>query len=221
MFFSCSSSREQITVVGQADMKVVPDMVEISLKAYNLKPSMREALNETTTAINEIMLVCRKFVKDEADIKVSNISTNKSYEYRNGREVFLGYDAQQVLDVTLKDISRIEEFTEALLATKVSRIDNIRYNHTKADSILREINLLALEDARQSAEKMCGKMSVELGRLTFLSNYSGTPDPNAAQAEAVDYEMNLYNKGLGGRGFKMTTEILRFQQVAYAAFEIR
>ena len=221
-FFSCSSSSDRITVVGQAQMKVVPDMVEVSLKAYNVKPSMREALSETTGAVSEMIMVCRRFVKDGADIKVSNISTNKAYEYRNGREVFIGYDAQQILDVTLKDISRIEEFTEALLATKVSRIDNIRFNHTRADSILREINLLALEDARQSAEKMCGKMKVGLGKITYLSNHSGLPATNsAAQAEASDYEMNLYNKGFGGRGFKMTAEILQFQQVAYAAFEIK
>jgi uncharacterized protein YggE len=222
VLISCSSSSERITVIGQAQMKVVPDMVEVSLKAYNVKPSMKEAVSETTGAVNEMIAVCRRFVKDGTDIKVSNISTNKTYEYRNGREVFIGYDAQQVLDVTLKDITRIEEFTEALLATKVSRIDNIRYNHTKADSLLREINLLALEDARQSAEKMCGKMNVQLGKITYLSNHSGQPSTNVgAQAESSDYEMNLYNKGFGGRGFKMTTEILQFQQIAYAAFEIK
>lgn len=33
--------------------------------------------------------------------------------------------------------------------------------------------------------------------------------------------LNLYNKGFGGPGFKMTSEILNFHDMAYAAFEIK
>jgi uncharacterized protein len=113
---------------------------------------------------------------DSADIKVSSISTNKAYDYRNGSEQFIGYDALQVLDVTLKDIRKIEQFTEELLATKISKIDNIRYNHTKADSIMREVNLIALEDARKTAEKMCGKMNASLGDIVYLSNFENRPN---------------------------------------------
>ena len=35
-----------------------------------------------------------------------------------------------------------------------------------------------------------------------------------------DYQLNLYSKSFGGRGFKMTTEILEFNNVAFAAFVI-
>src|SRR3712207_5343311 len=117
--FSCSENNQQktINVTGQAKMKVVPDMVELSLRAYSVKPAMKDAVTETQAAVSQIIAVCRKYVVDPADIKVSSISTNKSYDYRNGKEQFVGYDALQVLDVTLKDISKIEQFTEELLAT--------------------------------------------------------------------------------------------------------
>ncbi len=36
-----------------------------------------------------------------------------------------------------------------------------------------------------------------------------------------EYEMNLYNKGVGGNGFKMTTAMLVFDDVAYSSFEIK
>jgi uncharacterized protein len=220
-FAACNNQPEQpnkIEVIGEATMKIVPDMMELSLRAGNVKPAMKDAVAETQRAVNEILAVCRKYVRDPADIKVSTISTNKSYDYRGNREVFNGYAAAQVLDVTLRDISKVEQFTEELLATKISRIDNMRYNHTKADSILREVNLLALEDARKTAEKMCAKMNVSLGKITFLSNCRKSDASNIARSE---YDMELYNKGFGGRGFKMTTEILQFQDMAFAAFEIK
>ncbi|HEV7331213.1 MAG TPA: SIMPL domain-containing protein [Flavisolibacter sp.] len=225
VLLACNAANEPntINVTGQGKIKVVPDMVELSLRAYSVKPAMKDAVTETQAAVNEIIGVCRKYVVDPSDIKVSSISTNKAYEYRNGKEQFTGYDALQVLDVTLKDISKIEEFTEELLATKISKIENIRYNHTKADSILREVNLIALEDARKTAEKMCLKMNASLGKIVYLSNFENNQRSRGRgmRYSGSDYEMNLYNKSFGGRGFKMTAEILEFEDAAYASFTLQ
>jgi uncharacterized protein len=220
---ACNSSSEKksIHVTGHANLKVVPDMVELSLRARNIKPAMKDAVAQTQSDVNEILAVCKKYISSASDIKVSTISTNKTYEYRNNREVFTGFEATQVLEVSLKNILAIEKFTEELLATKISRIDNIRYNHTKADSIMREVNLMALDDARKTADKMSSKMNVRLGKLSYLSNFEPSRNDNRGMRySGSDFDMNLYNKGFGGRSFKMTAEILEFEDVAYAGFDI-
>jgi uncharacterized protein YggE len=216
------SVKEKIQVTGQATMKIVPDMVELSLNAYYVRPAMKDAVAETQQAIDQILLVCRQYIHDPEDIKVSNVATNKDYDYNGRREVFKGYSARQVLEVRLKNISQIEKFTEALLATKISSIDNIRYNHSRADSIQRVVNLLALQDAKKTAEKMCEQMHVGLGKTIYLSNYP--PDGSqrgGMRSSGNEYELNLYSKSFGGKGFKMTSEILEFQDIAFAGFEIR
>ena len=221
---SCHTASEPktINVTGQGKIKVVPDMVELSLRAHSVKPAMKDAVIETQAAVNEILAVCKKYMVSESDLKVSSISTNKAYDYRNGKEQFAGYEAVQVLNVTLKDISKIERLTEELLATKISRIDNITYNHSRADSIIREVNLMALEDARKTAEKMCSKMNATLGSIVYLSNFEHNQRSanRGMRYSETDYNMNLYNKSFGGSGFKMTTEILEFADAAYASFEL-
>lgn len=55
-----------------------------------------------TTAFSVVKVnraVCTNDVVDPADGKVSRISTNKDYDFRNGKEEFVGYDALHVLDV--------------------------------------------------------------------------------------------------------------------------
>jgi hypothetical protein len=74
------------------------------------------------------------------------------------RRVFNGFSAEQVVEVRLKDIRKMQPFAEELLATKITNIQNVRCNHTKADSIQRVVNLLALTDAKKTAEKMCEQM---------------------------------------------------------------
>jgi uncharacterized protein len=224
LIVACNHENEKkVNVVGQARMKIVPDMVELSLRADNVRPAMKDAVAETQAAVDEMIAVCKKYVNDPSDVKVSNISTNKSYEYPNGHERFNGYQAAQVLDVSLRDISKLQKFTEELLATRISKIDGLRYNHTKADSIMREVNLMALEDARKTAEKMCGKMNVHLGEVNYLSNFENTPlsANTGMNYTGGEYNLNLYNKSFGGNGFKITPEILEFSDQAYASFSIK
>ncbi|MGZ3880206.1 MAG: SIMPL domain-containing protein, partial [Flavisolibacter sp.] len=59
-----------------------------------------------------MIAVCKKYVRDSSDIKVSNISTNKSYDYSGNRERFVGYQAVQVLAISLRDVSQLQKFTE-------------------------------------------------------------------------------------------------------------
>jgi hypothetical protein len=173
----------KIQVTGEATMKVVPDMVELSLKSFNVRPAMKDAVKETQAAINQILTVCHKYIRVEEDIKVSNVATNKEYDYTGNREVFKGYSAQQILEVRLKDIRQLQPFTEA--------------------------------------EKMCQQMDVRLGKVIYLSNYSpGGERTSSIQPGGNDYELNLYNKSFGGRGFKMSSEILEFRDAAFAGFKI-
>jgi uncharacterized protein len=220
---ACSHSvSDKIQVTGQATMKVVPDIVELTLKSYNVRPAMKDAVAETQAAIDQILVVCNKYIHDSEDIKVSNVATNKDYDYIRNREIFKGYSAQQVLEVRLKDIRQIEKFTADLLATKITSIECVRYDHSRADSIQRVVNLLALTDARKTAENMCEKMNVTLGKTIFLSNYPpGGTQMGGMRSSENEYELNLYSKSFGGRGFKMTAEILEFQDIAFAGFEIK
>ena len=196
-------------------------MVELSLKASNTRPAMRDAVQQTEADINQILAVCRKYIPVDEDVKVSNIATDKDFTYVNNREVFDGYNARQILDVRITNIAKLEAFTEELMGTRINGIENIRYNHSKADSIQRAVNLMALSDAQKTAEKMCEQMAVKLGKVVFLSNYSpkGLRE-GGMESSGGDYDLNLYRKALSVRGFKMTTEILEFHDVAYAGFEL-
>ncbi len=72
------------------------------------------------------------------------------------------------MQLRLRDLKQIEPFMEGLMATKINSIGSIRYNHSKACSLQRVVNLLALSDAKRTAEKMCEQMKVGLGPKGFL-----------------------------------------------------
>ncbi len=66
-------------------------------------------------------------------------------------------------------------------------------------------------------------MNAALGSIVYLSSFENRSNDASRGMDycGADYEMNLYNKSFGGRGFKMTAEILEFEDAAYASFELK
>lgn len=211
-----------INVVGIGKAKTLPDQVEITIKAEFTRPAMRDAVKETQHTMDEVLVAARKYVKESFDIKTSSISANKDYDYDNrGRSIFKGYQASQAIDITIKDISRFEKFTEEILATRISRIENLTFSNSKEDSILREVDLLAIDDAFNTAKKICERTHVKLGPILHISNYGPTGDEDADGNRGRRHgSIGLYGKGIGGRGFQISPEILVYSKTAFITYAI-
>src|SRR5690606_33601287 len=137
------------------------------------KPKMKDAVSQTQYTVDSVVTILSKFGNPDLDIKTSSISANKEYSYNGRTQVFAGYQASQSIDFVLNDINQFTTLTEKLLATKISSISHILFGHSKADSLLREADLLADDDALKSANKLCVRANVKLGKVLFLSNTQG------------------------------------------------
>ena len=151
--------------------------------------------------------------------KTSSISANKEYNYNGRTEVFVGFQAQQTVDFVLNDINEFTELTGKLLETKINSISQIQFTHSKADSILREADLLAYDDAFKSATKLCNRANVRLGKLYFISNIN-VSNGRENEGYSTGEPINTYSKAYGGRGFKVSPEVIEFKRNIMSEFEI-
>lgn len=103
---------------------------------------MADAVRLSQETADSVVAILTQFAQQN-DIKTSNISANKEYNYINNRNVFVGYKAEQSIDFVLRDINRFTDLTAKLLATKINGISQVEFGHSKADSLLREADLLA------------------------------------------------------------------------------
>jgi len=109
--------------------------------------------------------------------------------------------------------------TGKLLETKISGIGSISFDHSKADSILREADLIAYDDALKSAKKLASRADIKIGKLLYLSN-DGTVS-NESNQYRTGMALETFNKGYGGDGFKITPEVLEFKRTIFTEFEIK
>ena len=218
---SCSTPKEEkkIRVSGEGKVRVMPDLVFLTLDVSFTQPRMVDAVRQTQSTVDSVVQILQQFGRKDLDIKTSSISANKDYRYVGSREVFSGYNAHQSIDFVLNDISQFTALTGKLLETKINSISNIQFWHSKADSLYREADLLAYDDAFKSANKLCDRATIKLGKLIFLSNTES--DPQVQQSGGQTYSrIDTYNKAFGGRGFRIAPEVLEFRRNIVSEYSV-
>lgn len=209
---------EKIRVTGEGKIRVKPDLVILTLSVSFTKPRMVDAVRATQETIDSVVSILEKFSTNENDIKTSSISANKEYSYNTRTPVFIGFQAEQSNEFVLNDIQKFTELTGRLLETKITSISHIQFGHSKSDSLFREADLLAYDDALKSAKKLCNRANVKLGKLTFMTNVQGKQEYGTDNH--MYEEINTYSKGFGGRGFKISPEVLEFKRTLISEYEI-
>jgi len=199
---SCSepkNSPNSIKVSGEGKIRVKPDLVILTINVSFTQPRMADAVRLSQETVDSVVEILSKFGNKQNDIKTSSISANKEYSYERNRSVFVGYQAEQSIDFVLNDITKFTDLTAKLLTTKINSISQVQFGHSKADSLLREADLLAYDDALKSAHKLCERADVKLGGLLYLTNTEADFDPTVYSNMG---NINTFNKGYGGEGVK-------------------
>lgn len=223
LLISCNHQKPKpenrtIKVLGEGKIRVVPDQVEFSIKSSFTNSNLKRSVNQVNTVIGQVEEICSKYIKEPFQVRTSQVATNKDYIYRNGKSIFNGYQASQIIEVTLSDISQFENLTEELLATKISEFQNFSFTHSKLDSISRVADLIALEDAKESANKLANQAGVKITRVMNIQNFEHA---QSGHGSSLDGFAEFYGKGMRSSGFKVSPELLEVKKFVTATYEIK
>jgi uncharacterized protein len=220
LLLSCNDAQKNsatIKVSGEGKIRIMPNLINLTISIEFVQPRMADAVRLSQETADSVVAILRQFA-DQNDIKTSNISANKDYDYSRGHSVFIGYKADQSIDFVLRDISRFTNLTARLLTTRINAITEVQFGHSKSDSLLREADLLAYDDAQKSAHKLCERANVKLGKLVYLTN-TGEPETGEPMYSNMG-NINTFNKSYGGAGFKLSPEVLVFSRKVISEYQI-
>lgn len=199
-----------ISVIGVGTKSTFPNAAHITISVRFVKPALRDAMNETQKTSKEVLTIIKKYVADTTDIKVSLIYTDKESKYDNSqkKEVFVGFESNQKIIFTLKDIKRMQDFTEEILKTKIYEIEKVSYFHTDAANFMKEAQELAVADAIQTTDRLAKAAHLKLGKITYLKS---TNSPvNAINMSVNSGNLQTFNKSMGGEGVSASGQLLNY-----------
>jgi uncharacterized protein YggE len=199
-----------ISVVGVGTKSTFPNAAHITIAVRFVKPALRDAMNETQKTSKDVLTIIKKYVSDTTDIKVSLIYTDKEFKYDNAqkKEVFVGFESNQKIIFTLKDIKRMQDFTEEILKTKIYEIEKVAYFHTEAATFMKQAQELAVTDAIETTERLARAAKLKVGKITYLKS---TNSPvNAINMSVNSGNLQTYNKSMGGEGVSASGQLLNY-----------
>jgi uncharacterized protein len=161
-----------ITVSGQAEISVTPDMAVFNLEVESLDKDLARAKAVNDESVRKTLAIAKTYNIAPADIQTSYISVDTRYaEYEDKPRVFLGYEVSKKIVLTLRDMSRIESLLSDVIKAGVNKVGGINFRTTQ----IRQHKDRARQMAIKAAQEKAIALTKEIGQ-TIGKAYSITED---------------------------------------------
>lgn len=173
-----SESTPSITVTGQSEIKVKPDVAYFTVSYEVIKPTSEEASSSANEVINRASaILIDDFGLNEDDLETGYLSVGPYYEWVENERVLKGQRATQSIEVTDEKLDSL-----GALLSELSKIDGISVGSISLDkkdkSVERmEARSLSAQNALEKAEAYAKGVNAKIGRTLSIGNssFSATP----------------------------------------------
>lgn len=141
-----------------------PDTASVGAGVTTRAPTASEAMRLNAAQMDKVIARLKSLGIKREDIQTSNFSLNAQYQYRNDGQqpTFLGYDAANSVNVTLRDLDKVGETLDALVQSGANNLFGPNFSLEKDGP--------ARVAARKAAFDHAGSQTLEYARM---AGYSG------------------------------------------------
>lgn len=166
-----------------------PDTAQVGAGVQVRAPTASEAMRQNAVQMDRIIARLRQLGIPRADIQTANFSLNAQYQYRNDSQppAFLGYDASNSVNVTLRKLEKVGETLDALVAAGANNLYGPNFSLEKDQPAKATARKAAYDRSRLQAQEYAGMAGYAGIRLLEISeSFTGMgPMPVTAQAITV------------------------------------
>lgn len=166
-----------------------PDLADVGAGVTSEAPTAVGAMQANAQAMSAVIARIKALGIAEGDIQTAGISLNPRYDYHqeNRRQVFLGYQVSNRVQVTLREIARVGEVLDALVAAGATDLSGPNWSIDDPAVARAQARERAMGAARERAleyARLAGFADVRLLQVSEAVPFD-RPMP-FARAEAAD-----------------------------------
>ncbi|KAA3642291.1 MAG: DUF541 domain-containing protein [Chloroflexi bacterium] len=164
---ACDTGRS-IQVSGTAVVNVTPDrvLIQLGVQSNGSTPENVEAANSRT--INQVISASKKLGIAEKDIVTDWYLINPIYENYSSL-VISGYRINNVVAITLRDISKVNEMITAALNAGANQVVNVEFYLSDLRTYRDQARELAVEAASEKAQDIAAAAGSEAGCVMTIN----------------------------------------------------
>lgn len=175
-----STQNWTVSVAGSAKFYAEPDTAKIVMGVQLDKaPTAQQALDQLNKKMNEVYNAVKAAGIPEEQIKTQNFSLFPQYDYVDGVSKVSGYNANQMLTVTVKDLSENQKMVSAVIEAAsnagVNQIQNVTFEVSDIETLKQEARVNAIADAKKNAKELAKSLDVDLEEIVGWWENSNYP----------------------------------------------
>ena len=201
---SAQFTPDRLTVTGDAEIKVAPDRVVISVGVESRSPQLGPAKSRNDIAIAAILAVTAQEQVAAADIQTDFIEISPVYQSQNStesRENYLidYYRVNKTVAITLRDVGRFERLLTAVINAGANRVYGVDFQTSELRKHRDQAREMAVKAAIEKAQAMASAAGLKVGKPESISAYNqgGGPSYGRMRANMSNMSQNVSSSAGG------------------------
>jgi len=153
-----------ITVSGEAEVRVVPDEVILTLGVQTSDHDLGIAKAENDRRVAAVLAAAEQHGVEREHLRTDYLQIEPRYRDRYEGVDFLGYWVQKTIVARSREIGEFEDLLSAVLEAGANFVHGIDFRTTELRQHRDRARALALQAAAEKAEAMAAELDLELGR---------------------------------------------------------
>jgi uncharacterized protein YggE len=177
-----------LEINAQQEVKAEPDIATISAGVLTIAKTADAAMKENATKMNAIFSALKKAGIDAKDQQTSGITVNPQYVYQeNKAPQITGYQANNSVNVTLRDLKNIGPVLDTLIAQGANQINGPSFTLDNPEALLDKARKDAVDKARKRAEIYASATSMKIKKIRSITENTnvGMPAPYPIMARKM------------------------------------
>jgi uncharacterized protein YggE len=182
---SANPATDVITVSGDGQATMEPDVARVSFTVEHTAPAVADAQAQTTRQTNEVLAFVKEQGVAEKDIKTISYNITPQYSYPNpclpgalcpaygGSPKVTGYQVSQSVQVTVRELTKVGDLLAGLGKLSVQNVSGPAFGLDDATAGYNAAREDAINKARAQAKVLSKQLGVRLGKIVNYSESSG------------------------------------------------
>jgi uncharacterized protein YggE len=153
-----------IKVTGDAEVRVAPDEVILTLGVETWDQDLDKAKKDNDQRVQKILKIAKEFKIEGNHVQTDHISIEPRYKDQWEHREFVGYFVRKNVVFTLRDTSKFEDLLSSALAAGANYVHGVQFRTTELRKHRDEARALAIKAAREKAEALAGGLGQRVGK---------------------------------------------------------
>jgi uncharacterized protein len=183
-------NKSLITVSGQAEIGVTPDLAVFSLRVVTLDKDLARAKALNDESVKKTLALAGNYQIPPEDVQTNyiGVETREVDDDDDDKPpVFLGYEISKKIVLTLRDMSRIESLLSDLIKAGVNRVEGIDFRTTQIRQHKDRARQMAIRAAQEKALALTKEIGQTIGKAHSITEEGGG---GGASASSNNYISN-------------------------------